>query len=82
VQLFDRLVGGCFSAEDRARKAFYGHNRFGSQELLPLTSITLAIVECEEQKDYGLLAETAAQLKKHAKAIPGSIFVKDRRAKK
>lgn len=81
VQLFDRLVGGCFSAEDRARKAFYGYDRFGGQEWLPLTSVTLAIVECEQQKDYGLLAETAAQLKKHGKAIPGSIFVRDRREK-
>jgi len=82
MQLFDRLVGGCFSAEDRARKAFYGQDRFGRQEWLPLTSVTMAIVECEEQKDYGLLAETAAQLKKHAKAIPGSVFVRDRRAKR
>ncbi|MCL5982685.1 MAG: EAL and GGDEF domain-containing protein [Firmicutes bacterium] len=82
MQLFDRLVGSCFSAEDRARKAFYGQDRFGRQEWLPLTSVTMAIVECEEQKDYGLLAETAAQLKKQAKAIPGSIFVRDRRAKR
>ncbi|MBS3897668.1 MAG: EAL and GGDEF domain-containing protein [Dethiobacter sp.] len=81
VQLFDRLVSGCFSAEDRVRKAFYGHDRFGNQEWLSLTSVTLAIVECKEQKDYGSLAETAAQLKKHVKAIPGSIFVRDRRAK-
>lgn len=82
IQLFDRLVSRCFPAEDRARGAFYGYDRYGTQRWLPLTSVTLVVVECGSQEDYGLLAETAAQLKKYAKATPGSNYMRDRRAKR
>ena len=81
VLLFDRLVGRCFSAEDRARGAFYGYDRYGTQGWLPLTSVTLVVIECRNQEDYGSLAETAAQLKKYAKATPGSNYMRDRRSK-
>ncbi|MEW6540852.1 MAG: bifunctional diguanylate cyclase/phosphodiesterase [Bacillota bacterium] len=81
VGLFDRLVGSCFSSEERARGAFYGYNRAGRQEWLPLTSVSLAIVDCQDHEDYRSLAETAAQLKKRAKALPGSVYVRDRRSK-
>jgi diguanylate cyclase (GGDEF)-like protein len=81
VRLFDRMVGRRFSAADRARRAFYGYDRFGTLKWLPLTTVTLAIIECRNQEDYGSLAETAAQLKKHAKAAPGSNYMRDRRAR-
>jgi diguanylate cyclase (GGDEF)-like protein len=82
VRLFDRLVCNCFSPADRARRTFYGHDRFGRQVWLPLTSVSLAIVDCENEKDYKSLPETAAQLKNRAKAEPGSLYVRDRRAKR
>jgi diguanylate cyclase (GGDEF)-like protein len=82
IRMFDRLISRCFSAEDLAKGAFYGYDRNGTQKWLPLTSVTLVEVECWNQKDYGSLAETAAQLKKYAKATPGSNYMRDRRVKK
>lgn len=82
VQLFDRLAGRCFSAEDRARRVYYGYDRYGKQRWLPLTSVTLVAIECRHQEDYGSLSETATQLKKHAKATPGSNYMRDRRTKR
>lgn len=82
IQLFDRLSGHCFSPADRARRAFYGHDRFGRQGWLPLTTVSLAVIDCENERDYKSLAETAAQLKRRAKAEPGSLYVRDRRAKR
>jgi hypothetical protein len=47
-----------------------------------LTTVSLAVIDCENERDYKSLAETAAQLKKRAKAEPGSLYVRDRRAKR
>jgi len=81
IKMFDRLVSRCFPVEDQSRRTFYGYDRYGTQRWLPLTSVTLVVIECRNQGDYGSLAETAAQLKKYAKATPGSNCVRDRRAK-
>ena len=81
VKLFDRLVRSCFLPEHRNNGFFYGQDRAGRQGWLPLVSVSLAIVDCQDHEDYRTLAETAAQLKKRAKALPGSVYVRDRRSK-
>lgn len=80
VRLFDRLVKNCFSPEDGARGEFFGQDRKGDQGWLPLVSVSLAIVDCWDEKSYRTLGERAAQVKKYAKALPGSVYVRDRRA--
>ncbi|OIQ60624.1 phytochrome-like protein cph2 [Moorella thermoacetica] len=79
VRLFDRLVGRLFSAEDRNQGKFYSQDREGRRTWLPLVSVSLAIVDCRDAEDYRDLATRAAQLKKYAKSLPGSVYVRDRR---
>ncbi|APC08629.1 bifunctional diguanylate cyclase/phosphodiesterase [Neomoorella thermoacetica] len=79
VRLFDRLVGRLFSDEDRNQGKFYSQDREGRRTWLPLVSVSLAIVDCRDAEDYRDLATRAAQLKKYAKSLPGSVYVRDRR---
>lgn len=79
VKLFDRLVRRCFSAKDGENGKFFGHNREGQSGWLPLVSVSLAVLHCRDKQSYLTLAERAAQLKKYAKALPGSVWVYDRR---
>ena len=69
VLLFERLKKRCFSANDRD----------DSQDCLPMVSVSLAIVICQDEKGYQTLAERAAQLKKYAKSLTCSVYVRDRR---
>jgi diguanylate cyclase (GGDEF)-like protein len=78
VLLFERLKKRCFSPNDREQSEFYGQDRDGLQKWLPLVSVSLAIVKCQDKKSYLTLAERAAQLKKYAKSLPGSVYVQDR----
>lgn len=79
VCLFDRLVPSFFSKEDRRKGKFYGQDRHGQEGWLPLVSVSLAIVDCLDASTYDSLATKAAQLKKYAKSLPGSVYVRDRR---
>lgn len=80
VRLFDRLVRRFFSREDRGQGRFYGQDRQGYKGWLPLVAVSLAIVDCRDAGSYHELATRAAQLKKYAKSLPGSVYVRDRRA--
>ncbi|MBT9134774.1 MAG: Phytochrome-like protein cph2 [Firmicutes bacterium] len=78
--LFARVVRRCFTPVDWERGAFWGRTREGLEDFLPLTTVSMAIVDCHAQQDYLQLGKTAAQLKKRAKSEPGSVIVRDRRA--
>jgi diguanylate cyclase (GGDEF)-like protein len=80
AELFARAVPQCFTAADRERGAFLGRTRAGVEGPLPLTTVSIAIVDCRSQQDYLDLGKTAAQLKKRAKQEAGSAIVRDRRA--
>ena len=56
-------------------------NRQGQIMKFPLISISLAIVSTEirELISHIQISEIAAELKKKAKTMPGSTYVKDRR---
>ena len=77
VQLFERLVKRCFYPADRAKGKFFGQDRNGSQMWLPLVSVSMAVVDCTDEKSYRTLAERAAYMKKYAKSLPGNVYVFD-----
>ncbi|MBT9154342.1 MAG: hypothetical protein DDT39_01014 [Firmicutes bacterium] len=80
ADLFARAVRRCFIPVDWERGTFWGRTREGIEDFLPLTTVSMAIVDCRAQQDYLQLGKTAAQLKKRAKSELGSIIVRDRRA--
>jgi EAL domain-containing protein (putative c-di-GMP-specific phosphodiesterase class I)/GGDEF domain-containing protein len=82
VRCFRRLAPLHYTPEDRARGWIFGKGRDGQERQFPLVSVSIAIVE---QRCQGCtlqtLSETAAQVKGYAKSLPGSVCVRDRRAR-
>lgn len=82
VALFDKRIKELYSKEDIERGYIANLNRFGASIEYPIMSISLAIVTNERRlyQNHLQVAETAAELKKKAKLLPGSNFVKDMRS--
>lgn len=78
---FDEKIKSMYCEEDVQRGYIVTSNRQGQIMKFPLISISLAIVtnECRELISHIQVAEIAAEIKKKAKSMPGSTFVKDRR---
>lgn len=84
ARYFDRLIRRFYDPEDRAAGGIRGCDRSGGETFFPLISISIAIVECTGHDclyDQKKFSEKAAQLKRYAKSLPGSVYVKDRRAR-
>lgn len=83
ARYFDRLVRGFYDPEDRSAGKIQGYDRSGRETYFPVISISMAIVECggcDCLHDPKKVLEKAALLKRYAKSLPGSVYVKDRRA--
>ncbi len=82
VELFDKRIKELYSKDDIERGYIANLNRFGASIEYPIMSISLAIVTNERRlyQNHLQVAETAAELKKKAKLLPGSNFVKDMRS--
>ncbi len=81
VATFDAVVPSFYDEEDRAAGMIISTDRQGNACTFSLMGISIAIV-CNINgsiEHYGQAAEAAAQVKKLAKAQPGSIYVLDRR---
>ncbi|MFZ5987562.1 MAG: GGDEF domain-containing response regulator [Bacillota bacterium] len=81
IKDFDEKVKTLYCEEDVSRGYIVTSNRQGQVMKFPLVSISLAIVtnEVRELISHIQVAEIAAELKKKAKSMPGSTYVKDRR---
>ncbi|MGE5307999.1 MAG: response regulator [Deltaproteobacteria bacterium] len=81
VDEFDRTVLTYFSPEDRQQGFMITKNRNGDVSQVPLLSVSVGIVTNEYRKfsHVGEISAVSAELKKYAKSIGGSVFVKDRR---
>lgn len=81
INNFDEKIKSLYCDEDVARGYIVTSNRQGQVMKFPLVSISLAIVtnEARELVSHIQIAEIAAELKKKAKSMPGSTYVKDRR---
>lgn len=81
ISEFDHRIRDKYSMVDLERGLIFTSNRAGELEKFPLMTISLAVVTNEDKTydTYLRISEVAAELKKKAKAIEGSNFVKDQR---
>ncbi|MFH1138225.1 MAG: bifunctional diguanylate cyclase/phosphodiesterase [Pseudomonadota bacterium] len=79
IRCFKRLVLGFYAAGDRERGFIEGKNRSGEPDRFPLTSVSLAIIDCHGALNIHTISQRAAEMKKYAKSIEGNVFVRDRR---
>ena len=78
---FDAEIVKHYSAEDLARGAIEGVDRYGVARVFPIMTISIAVVICSTG-DYSSavdIAKAAAELKDHAKGLPGSNYMFNRR---
>lgn len=83
IKDFDSRIVSLYSEEDRAKGYITTVSRTGQVKNFPIMSISLAIVsnEFRHLENHLVDSEIAAELKKKAKSIQGSVYVKDQRRK-
>jgi diguanylate cyclase (GGDEF)-like protein len=75
---FDRLIPLYYDKRDRERGYIETLDRYGEMRRFPLMTVSIAAVTRTSQvPTHADLATTAAELKKRAKAIPGTAYVRD-----
>ncbi len=76
---FDRKILMLYTKEDRENGYILTQDRRGNVNKYPIMSISIAVVSNEHRhfENHTKVAEAAAQVKMKAKAIPGSVYVKD-----
>lgn len=79
---FDLIVLDLFDEETKRRGCYYGTNRKGEQENIPLLSISIGVVPMNSAKleHAAKVSEVAAELKKLAKDSSHSRYVVDNRS--
>ncbi|MCX7842236.1 MAG: response regulator [Clostridia bacterium] len=83
IRDFDRKILTLYSPEDREKGCISTTNRQGKVMNFPIMSISIAVVTNERRnlENHLHVAEVAAELKKKAKSISGSVYVRDRRSR-
>ena len=78
---FDKKILNLYTSDDRERGYIQSINRQGNKMRYPVISISVAVVSNENRNliSHIQVAEIAAEMKKKAKAIEGSVYVKDKR---
>ncbi|HEY9061855.1 MAG TPA: response regulator [Pseudobacteroides sp.] len=81
IKRFDEKIVELYSMEDRKKGFISTANRQGQMIQYPIISISLAAISNENRSliSHIQVAEIAAELKKQAKSIAGSVYVKDTR---
>ena len=81
VRDFDAIVPSFYDPDDRARRSIISFDRQGHELSFPILSISIAVVLNVNSRftHYAELSHVAGQIKKIAKATPGSTYVFDRR---
>ena len=78
---FEREIRMLYSDEDRRRGYIETSDRQGNFNRFPLMSLSVAIVSNQHREltNYAQIGQIAAELKRYAKSIGGSVYVKDKR---
>ncbi|MGA9521300.1 MAG: response regulator [Myxococcaceae bacterium] len=80
IESFDRIIPLYYDRQDRERGYIEAEDRFGQVRKFPLMSISIVAVMADGRTaDHSELARLAADLKKRAKAIPGSVYLRSDR---
>jgi diguanylate cyclase (GGDEF)-like protein len=78
AQTFDRLVPLYYNRSDRERGYIETTDRYGVMRRFPIMTVSIAAVtRTARLRSHADLAVAAAELKKQAKAVPGSAYVRD-----
>jgi diguanylate cyclase (GGDEF)-like protein len=78
---FEAEIVKHYSPEDLAAGAIDGVDRYGVARLFPIMTISIAVVICSEGEFNSTveIAKAAAEIKDHAKGLPGSNYMFNRR---
>ncbi|MHB8139988.1 MAG: GGDEF domain-containing response regulator [Vulcanimicrobiaceae bacterium] len=78
---FDLEIRALYKPQDLHRGYIETRDRRGSLNRFPIMSLSIAIITTDGHRysNYAEIAEAAAELKRYAKAINGSVFIKDKR---
>jgi diguanylate cyclase (GGDEF)-like protein len=81
IASFDSSVLMLYSKQDRKNKYIVSFDRKGERQQFPIMTLSIAVVSNRNRKieSHWQVSHIAAELKKHAKNMPGSVYVKDRR---
>jgi signal transduction histidine kinase/CheY-like chemotaxis protein/GGDEF domain-containing protein len=79
IKAFDQVIPLYYDREDRERGYLEGDDRYGERRRFPIISASVVAVMCPPGRftRHSDLARVAAELKKRAKAISGSCYLRD-----
>ena len=83
IDMFDRDIRKLYNAQDLRQGYIETRDRRGTLNRFPIMSLSIAIISNEHRplENYAQIGEAAAELKRYAKSIGGSVYVKDKRRK-
>ncbi|MBL8913493.1 MAG: diguanylate cyclase, partial [Archangium sp.] len=76
IESFDRIIPLYYERTDRERGYIEAEDRYGNRRRFPIMSVSIAAVMTDGTVDHPELARQAAELKKRAKAITGSVVLR------
>jgi DNA-binding response OmpR family regulator len=80
IEAFDRIIPLYYDRQDRERGHIEADDRFGEKRKFPIMSVSIvAVMSDGVAHDHAELARRAADMKKRAKAIQGSVYLRSDR---
>ncbi|AKF82311.1 chemotaxis protein CheY [Myxococcus fulvus 124B02] len=79
IETFDRIIPLYYDRQDRERGHIEAEDRFGERRHFPIMSVSIVAVMTDGTQDHAELARRAADMKKRAKAIQGSVYLRSDR---
>lgn len=75
IESFDRIIPLYYERADRERGSIEAEDRYGQRRKFPIMSVSIAAVMSDGTLEHPELARLAAELKKKAKAVQGSVVL-------
>ncbi len=81
LNAFDNMIRSLYSPKDLRQGYIETRDRRGALYRYPIMSLSIAIVTNDGQQltNYAQIGEKAAELKRYAKSVVGSVYIKDKR---
>ena len=82
VQRADEILPARYSAHDRKAGYFFGKDRRGRLDRVPLMTLSIGVVTNARRRftSAAQISELATEMKTYAKTLPGSVWAMDRRS--
>ncbi len=79
IESFDRIIPLYYDKQDRERGYIEADDRYGARRRFPIMSVSVVAVMSDGTADHAELARRAADMKKRAKSVQGSIYLRSDR---